>query len=304
MRLTTKIVLGFILLVFILSLGFIIGFSFTGNGNYNKYKATPMISQDNLTEISVKPYKTICIERNDMEEYSWVFIEHPDKNKRKAVRINKKEMQDDKFNLMPKGKLLVTAPNEDKNESSFFMPKALIEFTEVISQNDTLLVLINMDKLADRYRGAANKKRFLFTLIEGFNFYAYTNSVDIINSDNFLSSISIDVKDITSKHIKVDAFSDINIDNCSAEVINPMGLNGRCVIKNCRAEELNIDLDNMASSWSVEDCKIEVENLTGSHKKSVWARKGNFKVMNWKPKTKDSELTITLHSDTARIVFL
>ena len=64
MKLTTKIILGFLLTVFLSSLIFIIGFSFTDRKNYERKSSANIIQlpQDNKTGIELPSFKTIVIE--------------------------------------------------------------------------------------------------------------------------------------------------------------------------------------------------------------------------------------------------
>ena len=75
------------------------------------------------------------------------------------------------------------------------------------------------------------------------------------------------------------------------------------LLKNSQVKELNIDLDQIGNTWIIENCDIEVENLTGSNKHSVSLPKSEAKLMHWMPKNKDAQLTVTLYGDTARVEF-
>jgi hypothetical protein len=75
------------------------------------------------------------------------------------------------------------------------------------------------------------------------------------------------------------------------------------LLTNSQAKELSIDLDQIEGDWQIENCDIEVKNLTGSKKHNVSLSKNEAKIINWIPKNQDAELTVTLKGDTAKIVF-
>jgi len=276
MKLTTKIVIGFILSIFILVLGFIIVFSFTDRVNYSWNSEKLSISQENIISIDVEAYKTI-----------WMDSEPSMCNE---------------YNVYPEGTISikpVTVPNE---ENKLFIPKELTQIFNIISSNDTLIIRLKIKDLYDKYTENTSRNKHLFSGIGGFNLSVHTNTVDIISN---LSGIKTDVRNIETDKIKINTPGDIYIDSCQADIIEPYMISNRksFKLKNSQVKELNIDLDCMANNWKVENCGIEVENLTGSDSYKVELPKSEAKVMNWIPKNKDAKLNVTLRGDTARIVF-
>ncbi len=277
MRLSTKIVLGIILSLLLLSLGFIIGFSFTDRVNY-KWDSNDHIKnipQENMTLVEVNPYRTVLLEMKE---------------------------GNNEYNVYPQGSLYVGPVTETEKHNHLYMPEELLEYTEIVSQNDTLIIRVKMKNLNDKYyTNEDNRKGRIFTQISGFNFYIYTTDVDAIN--NGLSRINIDVKEIENNSIKIHSVCDIFIHKCKTKVIEPSGNGHICKITESKTQELNIDLDNISTNWIVENCEIDVENLTGSQKSNVQLSKNEAKVMNWIPKTKEAGLNVTLYGDTTKVVF-
>ena len=277
MRFTTKIVLGIFLSIFLLSLGAIIGFSFTDRVNYNwTSKGKLSISQENIISVDLKPYKTI--------------------------RVEKDLYPGDKYNIHLQGTLYINPITASDEKNKLFLSEELFQFSDIVSSNDTLIIRLQIKDLHEKY--VANKPRKVSHLyvIEGFNFYVHTNTVDIISN---LNGVSIDVRNIKTDKININTYGNAYIDSCQTGVIEPhvRGWHKSFRLKNSQVKELNIDLDLMAGNWTVENCDIEVENLTGSGKYDVQLPKSEAKIMNWIPKDKDAKLNVTLYGDTARIVF-
>ena len=283
MRLTTKIVIGFILSIFILALGFIIGFSFTDRINYSRNYNTEdfnpnferfNISQENITLIEVKPYKTILLESE------------PDINNEYKY---------------PQGTIFIKPANIPAEKNKLFIPEELSQFLNIISLNDTLTIRLKMKDLYEKYDAISQNKNSLFSIYE-FNLSVNTNTVDINNN---LSEVDIDIRNIKTDKVKINTSGKLNIDSCQVDIIEPhiRDEHKKFRLKNSQVKELKIDLDYMTSNWMVSNCDIEVENLTGSDSHNVELPKSEAKVMNWIPKNKDAKLSVTLRGDTARIVF-
>jgi len=276
MRLTTKIIIGLIVSIFLLSFCVIIGISFINTDNYERRSNvyTSKISQENLVALDIDiPFQTIF-----MDEVQNRLIE-----KRPNLSVS--------IRYSP-----VTNP-EDQNQ--LFLPEELLKFVDTESSNDTLFIRVKMDAIYDQY---AENSKGNYIFIDGFNFFVYAKEVDVVSN---LERIKVDVRNLITDKIRIQIRGSIEIDSCKANRLEPY-LNGyrrSFLLKNSSVNELKIDLDQIGSSWKVENCEIEVENLTGSGKHSVVQPKSEAKIMNWLPKNKDAQLTVTLYGDTARIEF-
>jgi len=270
MKLTTKIVLGIIAAIFLLSLIFIIGFSFTDRVNENNERPDDDISQENITPVEVKPYKTIWLDETRMS---------------------------DEYNVHPTGNFKFRPLINPEDENKLFLPEELLQFADFISSNDTLIIRLKTKEIHDKYSEKKNEKKYLIRQISGFNFSANINAVNVISN----LDIKIDVKNITTDKISINTRGEIVIDSCKADIIEPI-TNCKLKLKNSQVKELNIDLDVMGN-FEVENCNIEVENLTGGKYHHVQQPKSEARTVNWLPKNKEARLQVLLLGDTARIVF-
>jgi len=273
MKLTTKIVFGIIISIFLLSFSVIIFVSFLNIEN-SDIDVVPIISQENIIPVKIEPYKTIFID----------------------------EVQNqNSYNLYPSGTFLFKPVINDGEKNKLFLPEELLQFTEIISSNDTLIIRLKMDELNEKY-SIAEKRVGMFYHFDCIKFFIHSNTVDIIN--NF-SGVKIEIKNINTDKIKIHSFGDINIDSCQVDMIKPIVMSRwkSFSITNSKVKELNIDLDNIGKSWQIENCDIEVENLTGNGNHKVNLPKSEAKIINWIPKDKEAELTIKLFGDTAKITF-
>ena len=138
-------------------------------------------------------------------------------------------------------------------------------------------------------------------ILDGVNYTIYSNIVDIVCNIN---NIKVEIRNIKTDIIKIITQSEIFVDSCQANLIEPYMINNwrKFSLKNSQVKELNIDLDLMRN-WQVENCEIEVENLTGSGTHRVTQPKSEAKIMNWIPKNQDAQLVVTLLGDTAKVIF-
>ena len=275
MRTTTKIVIGIILSIFILVIGFIVVFSFSDRkhfNNYDRYRITT--SQDSMQRIKVNPYKTI----------------------RLTTEVTQHECD---YNVTPEGEFSLIPATNDAETNHFSFPKELSDFFTATSVNDTLFIKINMKQLQDKF-GFKNKNG-IRRMVSGFVFEANTNNIDVIND---FSEINVTVRNIETDKIAITGFGSVYIENCKADVVLPAvkAEYREFKLKDSQVKKLNIDLDNMGN-WFVENCDIEEENLTGSKSSHVQLPKSEAKAMNWLPKNNDAQLSVTLSGDTARIVY-
>jgi hypothetical protein len=111
MRLTTKIVLGIIILVFLLSFGFIVCLSFIEIETVYDERNPPTISQENIISVDIEPFQTIWIGKEDLEAYK----------------------------LSPTGTIRLSPIIHKEERNKVFLPEELLQFVDIISSNDTLI---------------------------------------------------------------------------------------------------------------------------------------------------------------------
>ena len=275
MRLTTKIVLGIIISIFLLSFGIIVTLLFNAKrDNIERfYTSSPRILQENIIPVDIEPYKTIWIDETDRTSNN---------------------------NIYPAGSLLLKPAIKEEDKNKLFLPEELLPFTTIISSNDTLIIRLKMEKLCEKYAPKSGSGHTICSL-QNVNFFLHSNTVDVICN---VQGIKVDVQNIKTDHIKINTCGEINIESCQAKRIEPYTRNSwnKFMLKNSQVEELNIDLDAM-HNWQIENCDIEVENRTGSGHHRADLPKGAAKIVNWIPKNKDARLEVTLYGDTARVVF-
>ena len=272
MRLTTKIISGIILSLFLISLIFIIGFSFTDRKNYKStYLNAINLSQDNKTGIELPPYKTILIDEVAIEA-----------NGRYSNRLS------------TGCNLYIDPISENQNPDMIFVPESIKDVVSFDTYGDTLKIMINVLELDSN-----DKKMFQF--YSGLNLYLNISKIDIISN---VSQLSVTARNIQTDSMKIKSSGNIFIDSCKADVITPslFASYRQLLIKNSEMIKLNLDLDNI-SNWKIENCNIEEENLTGSKTHRITQRKDESKIINWHPKNNKAILNITIESDTARIIF-
>ena len=275
MRLTTKIISGIILSIFILSLIFIIGFSFTDRKNYKStYSIVIDLSQENKKSIELPPYKTILINEE-------VF-----------------ESNGRNFDRLSSGCNIFIEPiPESHNSDMMFVPESIKDFVSFDTYGDTLKIMIDLLEL-DKIH-TKGKKRIHF--YSGLNLYLNISKIDIASN---IRSLSITAKNIQTDSMKIKSSGSIYIDACKADVIEPALLTNdrQLTIKNSDLTKLNLDLDYVGN-WKIENCNVEEENLTGSKNHRITQNKDESRIINWHPKNKEATLNVTIQSDAAQIIF-
>ena len=276
MKLTTKIVLGIIISIFLLSAGVIIGISFIDIEKYRQSYtgvSLPRISQENIITVEVEPYQTIMVE---------------------------KELMNDKRDFNPFGTILIKPVINEGEKNKLLLPEELLRFTDITSSNDTLIIRLKMDELYEQHYPNKETKSGILYALDGANFFIHSNTVDVICN---LYGIKLDIRNMETDRIKINTYGEVTIDSCQVNLIEPSMHRRKFLLTNSQVKELNIDLDRIGYGWQIENCDIEVENLTGSGKYRTDLAMSEAKTMNWLPKSKDAQLTVTLHGDTAKVMF-
>ena len=285
MRLTTKIITGIILSIFILSILHIIAYSFTDRKNFKWSFPGHSIKlpQTDKTGMNIESYKVIVLESEESIYYYWFANEE--------------------------GLFIQPALTNDE-ENKFFIPEALNDFISTQTNNDTLIIKINFDEVMEKYStiDEALKKRQISGIqyaisVSGFNLYLHASNVNVINK---LNDIQTRISNIKAESIKIYSTGDVVIDSCKVNVIEPVlePSYRKLTIENSIVKVLNLDLDRMGT-WNINNCNIETSNFTGSGRNNdiTLSQPEKFGRINWLPKNKDAELNIILKGDTAQISF-
>jgi hypothetical protein len=269
MRLTSKIVLGIILFVFIGAIVFIVGLSFVNIEKVDNFR----ISQKNVVGVEVPPYKAIVIYQKIHDNIT------------AAIRTD--------------GVVSFKPLTESTQRNKLYMPTELRKYLDIKLQNDTLVIQLDMQKLEKQF---TDRKNFnSFGVVEGIDFTIYTDGVDVTNT---AYGLAIRMDDLNVESLKVNSAAKVNIVSCNAQSLqfSSDAGGGQLILENSRIQRLNLNLDKIAD-WQVKDCQIEEENLFGSKTHFVKIPKSETKVLNWHPKNKNARLNIELLEDSARLEF-
>ena len=285
MRLTTKIITGIILSIFLLSLLHIIGYSFTERKNYHSFftDLKIILPQADKTGIHIESYRAITLEseRSDTSRYDYYYT-----NEESGFFINP-----------------ATNPSE---ENILFIPEALSEFITTQINNDTLTVKIKLDEVREKYcilEEAKEDNRFYLRrhliAISGVNLYLHTTNINVINR---LNGVPTQISNMDTDSIKIYANGEITVDSCKANVIEPNS-NRKITVTNSVANMLNIDLDRI-NNWNIDNCDIEATNYTGSRRNhNIIITRNERGTINWLPKNKEAELSLKFKGDSAHISY-
>ncbi len=266
MRLTTKIVLGAILSIFIGAIVFIVALSFTDRKSFENDWLK--LGQKNISSIDVAPYHTIKIE-----------LEGGASNR----NID--------FSTLPRGGVVFRQPTSGGQKNKLFLPDELKKFTKVKVDSDTLFIVIDSKKIKSTYSGKTESG------IDGVNYLIYADNVDFIN---LVPTMKTEINGLHAQLIRVNSEGDVKVESCIVDKLE--SASGNLNLKNNKLKQLNLDLDKIYN-WKVENCQIEEENLSGGNTHYIKTPRSETKALNWHPKNKDARLNIELSADSARLVF-
>ena len=270
MRLTTKIILSIIGSIFFITLLFIIGFSFSERKNYGTFHFNGIfIPQDNQIGISLAPpYHVIVFEEEETEIQAGYAL---------AFASN-----DSELNVCP----VRTEEEADK----LFIPEALYDFISVKTNNDTLTIKIKNDELGKKYEKESGKH----IVLSGVHLYLHTSHVNVIN----YTGIQTKIRNVETDTIKIYSNREILIDSCKADIIDPVSRKWESIsVTNCTAKVINLDFDRI-SRWTIKDCNIETQNMTGSGRHNVNIHENEIGKIKWIPKNEKAELNIKIQGET------
>jgi hypothetical protein len=286
MRLTTKIILGIILSIFLLSLLHIIGYSFTDRKHYQRSlpDRTINIPQANKIGINIEPYQVIMLE-----------LEQSDSERRYFYN----------YTSIENGLFIHPAATADE-ENKLFLPDALKGFFSTQTSSDTLIIKIKMDEVKEKY-GMIDETNMIVVRgisygisFSGFNLYLHTTSVNVVNK---LNNLQTRISNMETENIKIYSSGEITVDSCKATIIEPNS-NRKVTVTNSISQALNLDLDRI-SNWDIENnCDIDVIYYTGSKRNhNISLRSDDRGKIVWQPKNDDAELLLRFKGDSARISY-
>jgi len=284
MKLITKITLCIILSIFALALLFIIVFSFSDMKDVSPQNRNLLIIPDDkgTVEKECGQFKKVVFEADQTDE-EWYFSK---------VYTTVKDEHGVKYSHETFNRLTLVA---DEHEAGVLtVPAAINDFitTEVI--DETLYVRL---KTAEMIKSLGNPKMQIVR-VSGFDLTLKLQNLHIVNN---LSGVQTIVQGIVTDTIDVCSKSEVALYNCTADIFVRSEVNN-LKVNRCSLGVLNVDLDK-THSWTVEDSKIGIENLTGSGKHSVHQSKSECQTVNWFPKSRKASLQVQLYGDTAQIKY-
>jgi len=278
MRLTTKIILCSILSIFLLSLLFIITFSFSDRKNFRntRYRSFHInIPQANQTAIKLPSYRVLVFQEEQTitengEAYTYYYNDNCG------------------LNLKP------STTTGDSTELAF--PEAMAAFITTHTSHDTLTVSLKVDELREKY-GMADTTSVNGNYRPWRDFTGVTLNVTASNAHviNRLRNVPTKVVDFDTDSILVGSSGGLTIASCKADYVKPLS-GSQSTFRDCSIQTLHLDLDYV-NEWKTENCMIEVLNFSSSKKPTViFDNQDSEKVetVQWFPKNENAELNIKL----------
>ena len=274
MRLTTKIIIGAILSVFLISVVFIISISFSDKKNSNRLNANNIeLSQNNITGIELSLFNTIVI---DVVPY---------------------ESNKEFFAISDDCHIYFDSITEQDHSDMMFIPESFKDFVSTASNGDTLKIKLDIFGIGNKYKSDENGLH----AISGLNINFRVSKIDVINN---MRNLNINAKNIETDSIKINSNGDIFIDNCKAQYIEPLlkANHYKLNITNSEAKKVHLDLDYVQNR-NITNSNIEEEYMTGSRTRHItWQRNESGKI-NWVPKDANAELIIKIQGEPTQIIF-
>ena len=288
MRLTTKIMTGLILSIFLLSLLSIIGFSFTDRKNYRRKYPNNSIQipqAEHQTDINIAPYRVIALETEQTDIASHYYL----------------------FKDNTNGLFIQPATNAAA-ENTLFVPETLYDYLSIQTNSDTLTIKIKLNELSEKYgffkeeNGKLKPSILYGVFISGVNLYLHTSNINVINT---LNEMHTHISHIETDSIKIYAAGEIHIDSCKAHVIEPRVKPDyrKINVKNSVAQVLILDLDRV-NNWNIDNCEIIARHITGSRRYNEIKIAGDEReTIVWQPKNENAELHLKFKGNAAQITY-
>lgn len=266
MKLTTKIIIGFLASLLLMSVVFIIRLSFIDQrtlefkvNNPNDLTTSPIVAQ----------YKVV-----------------------KFVNVT-----DDNANPIANGVTNIVSSNQAKRGGVFYYPKELAPYIRQYINKDTLMVEFNFNSLSIHKRYFYNFDDKTVT-----PFYLYVNSSTPINVVNKIDMMNLSVKRCVTRELTLSSVKDVLVDSCQIESLHFVGGISNVTLSNSKVKNLNASLEG-SSGLETPNSVIEQFNVTGSGQNIVSLSKMNFKKIKWDGKGKDASLSLKMDSTVSTVSF-
>lgn len=267
MRLTTKITLGIIGTIFLLSIIAIIYLSSTYDGKKEDKWAYRIEGK----QINV-----------DVENYKSVFLE-----------LNSDILENNGIFYRMEGSITLSPVTNSNTKNKLYFPEGLKPYLKTSVQDGNLKIALNVDELL---KEEENRR------IKGIDLLLYSDSS--VNITNNIPGLATKLLNMNAEDICIEQYAgSIILENCVFASVSPLiRSNGSFKMLNSKSKVLDIDLDYMRS-WNIEKSEIDILNLKSSEQRKATLSKKEIKEVNWYPKTGKARLNIELSSDSAKIIF-
>lgn len=118
---------------------------------------------------------------------------------------------------------------------------------------------------------------------------------------NFIQGMHIKIRGLQSDSLTTyTKGKGLQLDSCHIHTLRVDGNNTSFVANKSTVSQLYLDLDGIYN-WSVHECTVDTEHLTGSGKHHNNLQKGECRQVVWTPKEEGAELSVTF-SEEGRLV--
>lgn len=196
-----------------------------------------------------------------------------------------------KNNIILEGDLSIVPVSGIQNTLSY--PEDLERYLSVVTKNDTLNLIFNISSstLPDKF----GNKEWIFMKVSEMKLTADSSLVAVSSGVRGLKLQLLNMK-ADSVALSADAYF-MRVDSCDLRSFSVNNV-AELQLMHSRISNVYLDLDSV-HGWSVTDCQIENEYLTGSGSHHNELQKGECRQMYWTPKSKDAQLRVTFNEEAS-----
>lgn len=266
MKRTTKIIIGFLASLLLMSVVLIVRLSFIDQSIF-EFKV------NNPNQLTTSPF---------LDQYKVVkFVNVTEKN---SIPIGN-------------GVINIVSSTQNRRGGVFYYPKELASYIRQYLSKDTLVVEFNFNSLSK------NKRDFYDSDDKSITpFYLYVNSSNSINVVNNIDNMSLSFKRGIARELILTSVKDVLVDSCQIESLHFIGDINHVTLSNSKVKNFNATLESV-SDIKMPNSVIEQFNITGSGENTVALSKMNFKKIKWRGKGKDASLCIKMDSTVSTVSF-
>ena len=179
------------------------------------------------------------------------------------------------------------------SQNTLSYPERLEPYLSITTKNDTVNLIFNIS--SDALPGELSKKKQLYFELLAMKLTADSSLVAVSSEARGLKLRLCNMK-ADSVALNVYAYS-LKVDSCDLRSLSVKKA-ATLELVNSRIGNTYLDLDDV-SRWSVTNCKLDNEYLTGSRNHRNELQKGECRQMHWMPKNKDARLSVTFNEEVS-----